>query len=111
MTKTEIKIFEPPMCCSTGMCGPTIDEKLVAFNDLMAKLKKESYVVERYMLTTDADAFQSEEQVMAIVKDEQLEGLPITMVGGKVLRKGSYPTYEEIVGAANDGGVREDDNV
>lgn len=101
MTKTKIKIFEPPMCCSTGMCGPTIDEKLVAFNDLIEKLKEESYVVERYMLTTDTDVFQSEEQVMAIVKDEQLEGLPITMVGGKILKKGSYPTYEEIVGAVN----------
>lgn len=99
MTKTEIKVFEPPMCCSTGMCGPTINEEVVAFNGLLEKLKKESYEVERYMLSSDTAAFQNEEQVMAIVKDEQLEGLPITMVGGKVLKKGAYPTYEEIMGA------------
>lgn len=98
--KAKIKIFEPPMCCPTGMCGPTVDEKLVAFNDLIEKLKKDGFVVERYMLTNDAAAFQSEAQVVAVLKDEQLEALPITLIDGKLIKRGAYPTLEEITGSA-----------
>lgn len=96
MNKT-IKVFEPPMCCSSGMCGPSTDDKVVAFNDLLEKLKNNDYHVERYMLTRDTEAFQNETQVIAILQDEQLEALPITMIDGKIIKKGAYPTYDDIV--------------
>lgn len=96
MNKT-IKVFEPQMCCSSGVCGPSTDDKVVAFNDLIDKLKKDNYNVERYMLTRDINAFQSEAQVMAALKDEQLEALPITMIDEKIVKKGEYPTIEDII--------------
>ena len=34
----KIDIYDPPMCCSSGLCGPTLDPMLVRVNDaLMAK--------------------------------------------------------------------------
>lgn len=94
-----VKVFEPAMCCPTGMCGPTVDEKVVDFNGLIEKLKAEGHDVERYIITQNLAAFQQEEQVMSILKDEQLQALPITVVNGKVVKKGSYPEYEEILSA------------
>jgi len=84
------------MCCSSGLCGPSVDEKLVKFNSLLDKLKAEGYTVNRYTLTTDGDKFTSEPGVMALIKDEQMEALPVTVVDGKIIKKGEYPTYDEI---------------
>ncbi|HEX21080.1 MAG TPA: arsenite efflux transporter metallochaperone ArsD [Actinobacteria bacterium] len=95
----EIKIFELPMCCSSGMCGPTVDERLVDFNTLIDRLKNEGYLINRYMLTNDRDKFISEPKVMSLIKDEQMEALPLVMVDGKIIKKGDYPTYDEIIAA------------
>lgn len=95
----KIKVFEPPMCCSSGMCGPTVDEEVAAFNDLLERLKKENHVVERYNVTSNIDAFLNDEQLMAIVTAGKLDELPITMVDGNIIKKGAYPTFDEIEGA------------
>lgn len=92
----EVRIFDPPMCCSSGMCGPAVDESLVNFNSLVDRLKKEGYIVNRYMLTSDSDKFTSEPEVMALLQEEQMEALPLTMIAGKIIKKGDYPTYDEI---------------
>lgn len=94
--KTVVKVYEPPMCCPTGLCGPTVDRNLADFNDLIERLKQENYVIERYSLTQNPDAFQRDEQVMAIIKDEQVEALPISVIDGKIIKKGAYPTDEDI---------------
>ena len=28
----EVRVFDPPMCCSTGVCGPSVDPVLVCFS-------------------------------------------------------------------------------
>lgn len=93
----QVKVFEPQMCCSSGMCGPTIDENLVKFNELIEKLGKEGHTVERFMLSENIAEFQKESQIMDILQNEMLEALPITMINGKVVKKGFYPTYDEII--------------
>lgn len=94
-----VKVFERAMCCPTGMCGPTVDENVVNFNGLIEKLKAEGHDVQRYMITQNLAAFQQEDQVMNILRDEQLDALPITLVNGKVIKKGSYPEWEDISSA------------
>jgi hypothetical protein len=58
------------------------------------------YTIQRFTLTQDSAEFQKEAQVMAILENEQLEALPITVIGGEVVKKGAYPTFEEINGTA-----------
>lgn len=36
----KIEFFEPPMCCPTGLCGPSPDEKIVKLNENIEILKK-----------------------------------------------------------------------
>ena len=28
-TPVRLVFFDPPMCCSTGLCGPSVDDRLV----------------------------------------------------------------------------------
>ncbi len=99
LMEKEIKVFEPPMCCPSGVCGPAPDRELVDFNVLIKQVEEEGYVVKRFMLTRDAAEFKKEEQVMALVQNEQLEALPITVIKSKIIKKSNYPTYDEIVNA------------
>jgi len=94
------KVFEPAMCCSSGLCGPSVDEDVVAFNQTIERIKSEGHEIERFMITQDSAEFQKEDAITAILKEEQLEALPITMVNGRVIKKGAYPTYEEILARA-----------
>ena len=36
----KMMIFEPAMCCSTGVCGPSVDENLLRVSTIINRLKK-----------------------------------------------------------------------
>ncbi len=93
----EIKVFEPPMCCSSGMCGPVPDESVVNFNALTKKIEADGHKIKRFTLNQGAADFEAETQVMAVLEDEQLKALPMTVINGRIMKKGAYPTHEEIL--------------
>ncbi len=48
-----VEIFDPPMCCPTGLCGPTMDPVLLDIYEAVLKIKAEydgRAVIERYVL-------------------------------------------------------------
>lgn len=92
----DIEIFDPPMCCSTGLCGPTLDQTLIDVGEMISELQNEGYRVERYQMTTHPQAFLSNPEVKRLVREKQLEILPIVIVRGKILTTGKYPTRLEI---------------
>jgi len=92
----EIQIFDPPMCCSTGLCGPTIDQTLLDVGEMIAKLQSEGYKVERYQMSTHPNAFLVNPDVMKLIRENQMAALPITVIRGQILKKGSYPKFDEI---------------
>jgi hypothetical protein len=91
-----IGFFDPPMCCPTGLCGPTLDQTLLDFNEMILKLKSEGISVERYQMTTHPQAFLGNLDVIRLVREQQMAALPITVIDGKVIKVGSYPTLTEI---------------
>lgn len=93
----KIEIFDPPMCCSSGLCGPTVDPALVAINDAVLQLKKDGIEVARYMINQSPMAFRSNPDVMKLIKEKGSESLPITVVNGRIIKYGAYPTYDEII--------------
>jgi len=99
-----VQLFDPPMCCSTGLCGPTVDQTLVDVDEMMRALNAEGVRAERYQLTTHPHAFLSNPEVMRLLRERIAEALPITVVRGKVLKVGAYPTMSEIKTALNNGG-------
>ncbi len=92
----DVEIFDPPMCCPTGICGPTIDQDLLDFNEMMLALQAQGISVARYQMTSHPNVFLGNAEVMKLVREQQMAALPITVVHGKVIKAGAYPTLEEI---------------
>lgn len=92
----DVEIFDPPMCCSTGLCGPTIDQTLLDVNEMVLQLQKEGINIARYQMTTHPGAFINNAEVMRLVREKQMDALPITVVRGSVIKFGSYPRLPEI---------------
>lgn len=94
MNKT-LQIFDPAMCCSTGVCGPSVDQKLVRLAADIGFLKSKGITVERFNLAHQPDAFTSNALVLAEMGQEA-ENLPLYLVDGEILAKGTYPTRSEL---------------
>lgn len=92
----DIQIFDPPMCCPTGLCGPTLDQTLLDLNEMILGLQKQGIRVERYQMTTSPQAFLVNSEVMRLVREKQMAALPIVVVHGKIITVGKYPTLAEI---------------
>ena len=96
-----VQLFDPPMCCSTGLCGPTVDQTLVDVNEMVMALQAEGVRMERYQLTTHPQTFLGNPDVIRLLREHTVEALPITVVRGKVLKYGAYPTMSEIKESLN----------
>ena len=65
-----LRVFVPPMCCSTGVCGPTVNPVLARFAADLNWLKSQEVRVERFNLVQQPDAFTKDsivEQMLARV--------------------------------------------
>jgi hypothetical protein len=99
----DVEIFDPPMCCPTGLCGPTIDQILLDVSEMIAKLQSEGYQVERYQMSTNPGAFVSNAEVMKLIREKQMAALPIIVIRGQILKEGGYPKLAEIKEKLNGG--------
>jgi len=88
-------IFDPAMCCSTGVCGPSIDTELLRVSTILNNLKKCKIIVERYNLTSDPQAFLSNQLVNDLLNIEGADVLPIIILDDEVVKTKAYPTNEE----------------
>lgn len=94
--KNKIIIYDPPMCCSSGVCGPSPDQILIDFQDTYAKLKQSGQDIERYLITQSPEKFKENLQIIKLIQEQQLKVLPITTVNNEVVKTGSYPTGKEL---------------
>lgn len=90
-----IQIYDPPMCCSTGICGTEIDPDLVNFAAMLSQLGTQGTKIERYSLGQQPIAFVQNPEVKALLEKEGTEALPLILLDGEVHFKGRYPTPEE----------------
>ena len=97
----DVEFFDPPMCCPTGLCGPTLDQTLLDVNEMILSLQSENFRVERYQMTSHPNVFLGNAAVMKLVREKQMEALPIVVVRGKVIKVGAYPSVEEVRAALN----------
>jgi len=101
-----IELFDPPMCCPTGLCGPALDQTLLDVSEMIMALQTEGTAVERYQMTSHPHKFMQNNDVMRLVREQQLAALPITAVHGQVIKTGAYPTLAELRAALNGSGTR-----
>ncbi len=88
-------IFEPAMCCSTGVCGPSVDKELLRVSMVLNNLKKNGIIVERHNLSGSPQAFVDNKEINRLINEHGTDILPITMVDGKEVKRGHYPTNHE----------------
>lgn len=95
-TAIDVEVFEPPMCCPTGLCGPVLDTTLLDLGEAIVALQSEGHAVTRHMMTSDPQAFMRNREVYEAIRTRQLEVLPITVVRGRIVKTGAYPTLDEL---------------
>jgi hypothetical protein len=93
---SKIQIFDPAMCCSSGVCGPSVDEALVAFANDVEWLKENGVEVERNNLAQNPTAFVDNPQVKAALESHGADGLPFIFVDDKLVRVGAYPVRDQL---------------
>ncbi len=94
-----IRVFDPALCCSTGVCGPSVDPELARFAADVDWLQKQGVTVERFNLSQQPGAFAS----TPAVKDALARGnevLPLVLVGDRIAVEGSYPSRETLAALA-----------
>ena len=91
----KLQIFDPAMCCSTGVCGPSVDQKLVKLAADVAFLKSRGVVVERFNLAHQPQAFTDNPLVLAEMGADA-ENLPIFIVDGEIRARSTYPSRREL---------------
>lgn len=90
-----IQVYDPPMCCSTGLCGNEIDPALVSFAALLTQLSQKGVKVERYNLGQQPMAFVQNPMVKMLLDKEGVAALPLILLDGEVHLTGRYPTEPE----------------
>ena len=91
-----VEFFDPPMCCPTGICGPTLDQSLLDVSEMILGLHADGVTVARYQMTTHPNAFLGNADVIRLVREKQMAALPITVVQGQVVKTGAYPDLAEV---------------
>jgi arsenite methyltransferase len=89
-----LQVFDKPMCCSTGICGPKVEPVLPKFASDLAWLKDQGVAVERYNLAQHPQAFVSQADVKDAIRENPEHALPLVRVDGHIVSKGVYPSRE-----------------
>jgi arsenite-transporting ATPase len=93
---TTIQIFEPGLCCGTGICGVDVDQQLVTVSADIDWATSAGGTVRRFNLAQEPLAFAENDTVRAFLHTVGQEGLPVTMVDGATVLTGRYPSRPEL---------------
>ncbi|WP_192459113.1 arsenite efflux transporter metallochaperone ArsD [Musicola keenii] len=91
-----IQIFDPALCCSSGVCGPKTDSALIAFAADFEWAKQQGIRIERFNLAQQPLLFAQNETVKGFLARSGKESLPLTLVEGEVVLAGRYPHRDEL---------------
>jgi AhpD family alkylhydroperoxidase len=91
-----VEVFDPPMCCSTGVCGADPDAQLARFSADLDWLRRQGVEVRRYNLAKEPALFAANADVKRVIDETDGDGLPVFVVDGKVMGHGSYPERAEL---------------
>lgn len=93
---SKVEIFDPAMCCPTGVCGPSVDPELTRMASAVFLLEKKGFDIKRYNLATEPSVFVGNQMVSQLLHEKGSDSLPITVLNGQVVKEGTYPTNEEL---------------
>jgi len=88
-----LRVFDPALCCSTGVCGPSVDPELARFAADVQWLQAEGASVERFNLAQQPGAF-TEPAVKAALEALGEAALPLVLLDSTTVATGHYPSRE-----------------
>lgn len=91
-----IEIFEPALCCNTGVCGDDVDQALVTFSADMDWVRSQGGNIARFNLASEPLAFAQREPVTGFLQVAGSEGLPLVLVDGVTAQTGRYPDRAQL---------------
>lgn len=92
----KLEIYDPVMCCPTGVCGPSVDPDLTRIASALFLLKGKGIEVNRYGLANEADQFITNKKVNLLLNEKGEDALPLVFVNGQLKKQGSYPANSEL---------------
>ncbi|MFA9556582.1 arsenite efflux transporter metallochaperone ArsD [Evansella sp. AB-rgal1] len=92
----KIRVYDPALCCPTGVCGPSVDPELTRIATAIFLLQKKGVDIKRYNLGSEPNEFVEEPKVQAMLQEKELDALPLVLVDGEVKKVGKYPTNSEL---------------
>jgi arsenite-transporting ATPase len=92
-----INVYEPALCCNTGLCGPDLDQALVTFTADFDHLRGLGADISRHNLASDPVAFAENDSVRSFLEVAGSEGLPLTMVDGVIVATGRYSARDQLL--------------
>ncbi|MGA7181293.1 MAG: arsenite efflux transporter metallochaperone ArsD [Thiobacillaceae bacterium] len=101
----KLEVFDPAMCCSTGVCGVDVDPVLAQFAVDLKWVEEQGVSVQRHNLGQEPQAFAANP---GIVKEMEagMDRLPVLVVDGSIVSTGRYPSrvqLAQVLGLPGDG--------
>lgn len=91
-----IQIYDPPMCCSSGVCGVEVDQALVDFSANIEWAKQQGAKIERFNLAQQPTAFAENAVVKGLLDHGGQNVLPITLLNKELVLAGRYPSRDDL---------------
>jgi arsenite methyltransferase len=91
-----LDVYDPALCCSSGVCGPEVDPALVQFAAHLQQVQEQGVEVRRFNLAQNPAAFVENEQVRQALTNNGESALPLLLVDGRELARGRYPGWREL---------------
>ena len=93
---SKIEVFEPALCCATGVCGEDVDQALVKFSADMDYLRSRGGDIARYNLASEPQAFADNDSAKTFLHVSGSAGLPLILVDGVTAMTGRYPDRAQL---------------
>lgn len=93
---TTITVYDPAMCCSTGICGTDVDQRLVDLAADLDWLKVQGVTVHRFGLSREPAEFAANDTIRQIMQESEGDDLPAFLVDGVLKAKARYPARAEL---------------
>jgi hypothetical protein len=104
----QLEVFDPAMCCSTGVCGVEVDPVLAQFAADLKWAEEQGVAVQRHNLGQEPQAFAANPAVLKEI-EAGMDRLPILVVDGHIVATGMYPSRPQLaqkLGLAAEGGAK-----
>ena len=97
---TSLTVYDPAMCCATGICGADVDQRLVNFAADLDCLKSEGIDVKRINISNEPMEFATNPKIKAVLDSDGVDGLPVILIDGDTRSQGRFPDRAELAGWA-----------